>query len=345
MAILARNLTSAGHSVNWITQNWAKGNDYVDEYSLDKRSIQVISETSYLKGISVLRRMISNIQPEIVMSWDIRSSFWLIVLSVFSKWKFVNGSIRHGVVKDTFEHKFRTRLANLSPLVLANSKAGLRVNGMTPGTKRKVLYNAVDIPEKERGALERREQLLNESFSDWNKNDQVIISVANLVPYKDYPTVLEALAQLDNQSFKYFIIGEGRERERIEQKIEILELHNQVRLLGRRSDVQDLLGIADIFLHSSKGEGCSNAILEAMAAGLPVIASNVGGTPEILNPDLGRLFEFKNKESLTKVLNEVMTWDKKSAEFTEIGTNYMKKFSNQSITKEFENIFENWLSQ
>ncbi len=57
-----------------------------------------------------------------------------------------------------------------------------------------------------------------------------------------------------------------------------------------------------MFVHSSKGEGCSNAILEAMAAGLPVIASNTGGTPEITGIENGQLFEYQNETQLTEAL-------------------------------------------
>lgn len=135
----------------------------------------------------------------------------------------------------------------------------------------------------------------------------VFISVANLVPYKDYYTVIEALADLNRQhrQFTYLILGDGPNREVINQQIISHSLEDKIHVLGAKDNVVDYLHKADVFIHSSKGEGCSNAILEAMAVGLPVIASDTGGTGEIIENDFGRLFTYKSIYGLQKLISEL----------------------------------------
>ena len=76
------------------------------------------------------------------------------------------------------------------------------------------------------------------------------------------------------------LIGEGQARAELEQRVAELGLGQAVRLLGSRDDARALLGLVDLVVHPSQQEGFSNAILEAMAAGKPVVATDVGGNPE-----------------------------------------------------------------
>jgi glycosyltransferase involved in cell wall biosynthesis len=84
------------------------------------------------------------------------------------------------------------------------------------------------------------------------------------------------------------------------------DMEKEIFILGRITDVEKYLSQADIFIHSSKGEGCSNAILEAMFAGLPIIASNTGGTPEIVSAENGLLFEYKDVKQLESQVKKLI---------------------------------------
>jgi glycosyltransferase involved in cell wall biosynthesis len=78
------------------------------------------------------------------------------------------------------------------------------------------------------------------------------------------------------------IVGEGPDRPRLEQEIRALGVTERVRLVGERYDVPQLLAEADVFALSSASEGMPVSVLEAMAAGLPVVSSRVGGVPELV---------------------------------------------------------------
>jgi glycosyltransferase involved in cell wall biosynthesis len=110
-----------------------------------------------------------------------------------------------------------------------------------------------------------------------------LITVGRLREPKDFITLARALARLQPGSFRSSLIGDGPDRPAIEAELARLGLSDNVRLLGDRPDVPDLLARADVFVCSSRSEGMPVSILEAMAAGLPVVASAVGGVPEIVD--------------------------------------------------------------
>jgi glycosyltransferase involved in cell wall biosynthesis len=103
-------------------------------------------------------------------------------------------------------------------------------------------------------------------------------------PVKGLGYLLSALAQLrgDDHSPRLLVVGEGHARGRLEATAMHLGLREWVRFAGLRKDVPELMGALDLLVVPSLREGCPNVVLEAMAAGLPVVATGVGGTPEII---------------------------------------------------------------
>jgi glycosyltransferase involved in cell wall biosynthesis len=112
-----------------------------------------------------------------------------------------------------------------------------------------------------------------------------LISVGRLRPPKDFITLARALARLEHGSFRASFVGDGPDRSMIEAELQRLGLGDSVRLLGDRSDVPRLLASADLFVCSSRSEGMPVSIIEAMAVGLPVVASAVGGVPEMVDDE------------------------------------------------------------
>jgi glycosyltransferase involved in cell wall biosynthesis len=93
---------------------------------------------------------------------------------------------------------------------------------------------------------------------------------------------VRAVASCEPGSIRLLIAGDGPERPRLVSEIARLGLDGAVELLGTRGDVHELLAAADVFVLSSESEGMPMSVLEAMAAGLPVVASAVGGVPEVV---------------------------------------------------------------
>ncbi|NOU18356.1 MAG: glycosyltransferase [Bacteroidales bacterium] len=261
-----------------------------------------LSSKNFIKRVKEIRGIVKENKADIIWSWGGVEATFGVFLSLTSSVNHINGSIRHGIVRFKLHQIWRLLVLHLSKNIVANSFAGLKANGIYRGA---VLYNGIDDsffcePQTQsaliRGVFEIEEDVV------------LLASVANLVPYKDYDTVLKALSIIKSKGipFHYIAIGEGPERRHIEGLVQIHNLSQNVTFPGNRSDIKDILYASDIFIHSSRGEGCSNAILEAMAVGLPIIASDTGGTREIVDNNVGRLFEFQNAKQLASlIMNQI----------------------------------------
>jgi sugar transferase (PEP-CTERM/EpsH1 system associated) len=116
-------------------------------------------------------------------------------------------------------------------------------------------------------------------------SDSMLVgTVARLNPVKRLDVLLQAMASLDDAYV--VIVGDGAERVRLETLSNELGLAERVRFAGQQDDVRPWLAALDVFALTSDWEGMPNAVLEAMAAGLPVIATAVGGTPEVVVDDV-----------------------------------------------------------
>jgi len=129
----------------------------------------------------------------------------------------------------------------------------------------------------------RQRDLVREQHG-YGRTDLVFGAVGRLTPVKDHRTLLEAFDAVAKRRphSRLILIGDGAERPRLEEQVRQRGLADRVRLVGYRDDVPQWLGLMDVFVQPSLMEGMSNAVLEAMAAALPVVATAVGGTPEIV---------------------------------------------------------------
>jgi len=137
----------------------------------------------------------------------------------------------------------------------------------------------------------------------------VLLSVARLVPDKDHDTLLAAFAHLraSHPEAELWLVGNGPRRPGLEQKVRDLGLAPQVKFLAPARDIRHLYQRADIFVLSSVAEALPNVILEAMAAGLPVVATRVGGLPEAVTPEVtGLLVEPRNATGMAQALARLL---------------------------------------
>jgi len=136
-----------------------------------------------------------------------------------------------------------------------------------------------------------------------------IVTAARFSPEKDLGTLLRAFAAV-RQSLpdtELWLLGDGAERANLEALRRELGLGDRVRFFGARPDVRLFLQAADLFALSSVSEGLSIALIEAIASGLPVVATDVGGNQEIINPpEAGRLVPARDPQALGHALVQVL---------------------------------------
>lgn len=139
---------------------------------------------------------------------------------------------------------------------------------------------------------------------------RVVTNVARLVPIKDHATLLAAFAIIhgEDPGIHLVIVGPGPLEKDLKRKAADLGCAGAVHFLGRRQDVPEILAASDLFVLSSRKEGQSLAVLEAMAAGIPVVATATGGTPELIeHGKSGLLVPSGNPAALAQAIRSVMT--------------------------------------
>lgn len=167
-----------------------------------------------------------------------------------------------------------------------------------------VIYNGIDVgplPAADtrarlRGAL----GLTADTF--------LVGTIARLDPVKDLETMLRALAhpRLLSRAPTLIVVGDGPERAALEALASALGLAGRVHFAGHRDDAREWLAACDAYANSSISEGVSLTILEAMAASLPIVATAVGGTPEVVNDTCGRLVPARDPGAIAEALSALI---------------------------------------
>lgn len=148
-----------------------------------------------------------------------------------------------------------------------------------------------------------------------NPESEIIVFVGWLAPTKGLRELLDAVIRLlaSRPRLQLFCIGEGDLRAELEARAAQAGAGDHVRFLGRRSsaEVARCLAAADVFCLPSYAEGCPNSVIEALACGRPVVATDVGGIPELVDKQNGILVPPRDSESLAKGLDEALArrWD------------------------------------
>lgn len=226
------------------------------------------------------RTAILNFQPDIIHSWDHLSP----LLSYPFKWtnkniRIIDGSIRAaGPAIDSLKIKFLIYLSHLiSDFTVSNSKVALNQFRFLRENKSNYIHNGFDIQKFKR--IECGDRL-------FNSNNIRVIMLGRFQPLKDYRTLINAI-ETNRESLskvEFILVGDGESKKEIESLVKQKQLSN-VKLLGSRDDVPCILRECHVGLMVNppdRGEGISNSVMEYMASGLPVIATNNGGTPELV---------------------------------------------------------------
>jgi glycosyltransferase involved in cell wall biosynthesis len=203
---------------------------------------------------------------------------------------------------------FLRHVQNRSKYVIANSRAVadflVKEDGFDPKLI-KVIRNGVDLDRFVAVRADRQER-----FPDLPPQSQLIAVVANMnVETKGHTDLIRAAAEVSREfhGAKFLLVGDGVERSLLEALTQQLGLSDTVLFLGRRKDVPSLLACCDLFVLPSWAEGLPNSVLEAMAAGLPVVSTRVGGTAEIIEDGVdGLLVAPKDPHALAQAIMRIL---------------------------------------
>jgi glycosyltransferase involved in cell wall biosynthesis len=167
-----------------------------------------------------------------------------------------------------------------------------------PGTSRSHIYNGVDTDSFSPGDRHEAQNARSSGIANRDRHGRPSGSV------KDHRGLIGRSATGTRHDARLLIVGDGPCRAELEHLINELGLSSRVHLLGERDDIPRVLRALDIFTLPSLGEGISNVILEAMATGLPVVATRVGGNPELVRDGVtGFLVARRSADALAAALH------------------------------------------
>ena len=175
-----------------------------------------------------------------------------------------------------------------------------------------------------------------------------LLTVALLTPIKGIPYLLEALAQLREKrdDFVLDIVGDGPNRAEYEELTRKLGLQDVVRFRGLKTkqEVAEFMRKADVFVLPSEWENLPCVIIEAMASGLPIVATNVGGIPEMVSNEVGRLAPPGDPEALARALDYML--DHYGEFSSEALARYaQERYSYQAVGRKLDQLYRSVLRQ
>ena len=174
--------------------------------------------------------------------------------------------------------------------------------------------------------------------------EAALICIARMAPVKNYPLLLRAFARVLARMPKavLHLVGEGECREALQKTAAAPEFHGRVFFHAGRADVRPFLRLAQVFVLSSDYEGTPNALLEAMASGLPVVATRVGGNAEaVLHEQTGILVPAGDAEALAEALLRLLASPGERAAFGRAGRERVRlRYSPDALARGHEAVYD-----
>lgn len=285
---------------------------------------------------------------DLVHSFDLYSNLFAAPLARLARAPVVVTSLRqHPSLGTALQRRVLFRVFGWSDCVMTNSEAGREglLRAGIPPARIRVVYNGVDVERFSPNghSQERRQQL------GLPAEALLVGVVGNLRAEKDHHTLLAAAPEIIRQlpQTQFLLIGSGPLERELQSEAAARQLTRHVHFLGQRSDVPELLSAVDLVVLPTRWESLPNSVLEAMSAGRSVIASDVGGCCELIEPErTGLLVPPQDPQALA----EKIVWLLGEPQRREVLGQAARQraeadFDIRAVVKRFEAIYDELLEQ
>ena len=169
----------------------------------------------------------------------------------------------------------------------------------------------------------------------------ILMSVGELTKRKNHMVMIEALARLKEYDILYVICGDGPLKAQLRAKAEELGVRDRLKLLGFRKDIAELHKAADIFVFPSLQEGLPVAVMEAMASGLPIVASKIRGNEDLIsNNQGGYLINPKDSEQIAKAIEKMIQNPEKREKMEKRNLEIITKYGQETVLQKMDEFFD-----
>lgn len=210
----------------------------------------------------------------------------------------------------------------------------------------KVIANCIPTNTYANPGVSRGHWRAQEGFAE---DDMLFVCVARFARQKNHALLIKAFAQVfaRHSNSRLLLVGDGVLREELQAQVIGLGLAGQVRFLGLRTDIPEVLAASDVFVLSSEFEGNPLSILEAMAAGLPTVSTAVGGVPSLLeNGTSGILVHSGDAEGFTKAMESLLlNRDLRQKMGAAAARRAQERFDVANMVRAYEEVYESLQSQ
>ena len=277
--------------------------------------VELVRKSTPHEALNAFRRargLVRSFRPDVVHAHSFHAIIFARLLRLVAKCPYlvstfhisVNSSnVEEGSTIFTVAYRLTDLLTDINTNVSRESSESFVRSGAVPRNRIVTVFDGIDVekfsPQPEIKA-EMRRQL------DLPHNAFVWLAVGRLSAQKDYPTLFAAFVQVAKSAPEalLLVVGDGPLETEFREKISEMGLGYHIRLLGRRTDVPRIMNAADAYVLSSAWEGLPNAAAEAMASGLPTVATDCGGIQELV-ADCGWVVAARNPEALAFTMIEV----------------------------------------
>jgi glycosyltransferase involved in cell wall biosynthesis len=275
--------------------------------------MEIVRETGPfdLTVLRALREIFERHSADIVQTHGTKSHF-LVSLLTGRKFRWI--AFHHGYTNENLKVRFyrqfdrwSLRFCDLVVTVCAEFATMLEDRGVRRD-RISVVHNSVktDVHNSHAKSLEETRQRWNVS-----RDERIVLSVGRLSPEKGHKYLIDAISKIISTSpelkLKLLIAGGGPSERKLKEQVNEKGLHQHVRLVGHCSDIKGLFSIADLFVLPSLSEGSPNVLLESMASRVPIVATEVGGVPELVKDgESAILVPPADSESLKKAIIELL---------------------------------------
>lgn len=294
-------------------------------------------------AIKKFREIIKNYPPDIMVTYLIHADLCGRVLGKLFGIKKIVSSKRGALLQWEWLSFFDRLTKKLVAHYLVQTETARKewMNKLKlPEKKFTIIPNGIDI-EKFRCEIDKKEK---KEQLEIKENSIVITCISKLRRGKGHVILLEAFEKFYqyNNNATLLIVGDGEKEEELKNSLINLSSKNNIKFLGNRSDVSEILSISDVFVLPTEKEGMSNAIIEAMVVGVPIITTDIPENRDILeNKKTGILVPVNDSGSLFEniklLVSDKILWGKISRNSKSEAEN---KFDVRIIAKKLANFFE-----
>jgi glycosyltransferase involved in cell wall biosynthesis len=285
--------------------------------------------------VARIRKLIQVRRPDVINTHSELATFYTSLAIIGTRIKLVQ-TVHNTVVNYPLLQKILARPMTDRFVAISEKCSSVIKHYIHPNEKKiRLIYNGVNVQKFQKHKREICSEVRN------------LIVIGRLAPQKDHHTLLRAFAILkDRLSAKGIpvpalnLAGTGSLKDELVRLTQELKLENDVKFLGARSDIPDLLYQNDIWVMSSKWEGLSISMLEAMASGIPIVATDVGSNSEVIENNInGSLVEKENPQMLSDAIYRLITDAEKRRNYSENARMRVMDFSLQACLSRYTDLY------